>query len=247
MRLVSKFVGLAAMAVVGLLPSSASADPYTFTFDSCVSNNWSGCGTDSFLSKLQVEVTQTDAGYVDFKFTNTYVAPDGTTPSITALYFDLGDTLFTDIAVLSESAGVDFTAGNPTPPDLPAANGADPDFEVTKITTGHGSNKKTVTLGADTQGSPTGIDSPTESVTLRLTLATGVDFADIISAIEDGPGVDSLRIAAHIQSLPGGLSDSVICCGSGDGTPSPEPASMSLFGLITLGAAYRMRRRKSVE
>lgn len=247
MRFVSKLVGIAVLSFVGLLPASASADPYTFTFDGCLSNNWSGCGSDSFLSKLQVEVTQTDTGYVDFKFTNAYVDLNGNTPSITAIYFDLGQSLFTDIAVLNESSGVDFTAGNPTPPDAPASSGAEPTFEVTKITTGQGKDKTTVILGADTQGSPTGVDSPTESVTLRLTLGSGFDFADIISAIEDGPGVDSLRIAAHIQSLPGGLSDSVICCGSGDGTPSPEPASMSLFGLMALGAAYRLRRRKTVE
>ena len=31
----------------------------------------------------------------------------------------------------------------------------------------------------------------------------------------------SAAVAASDVRLPGGLSDSVICCGSGDGTPSP--------------------------
>ena len=236
MRLVSKFVGIATMALVGLMPAAAAAESYSF--DSCISANWTGCST--LPSQLKVEVTNVGDEYVDFTFTNDI----GIESSITAIYFDVAGGLFTGIDVEAQTDGVDFEAGDPTPPDVPSATGATPPFEVTTLG-GKGKNK--VTLGADSAGSPEGLDDPTESVTLRLKLAEGVTLADIIAALDEGSEVDSLRIAAHIQSLPGGLSDSVICCGSGDGTPSPEPASISLFGLLALAAAYRLRRRKVNE
>ena len=236
MRLVRNFsIGACALAFFALMPAAASAE--TYTFDSCISSNWSGCST--LPSQLKVEVTDAGSGYVDFKFTNNI----GIESSITAIYFD-ADGLFTGITVSDYTDGVAFEAGDPTPPDVPSATGATPPFQVTTL---GGKSKNRVTLGADSAGSPEGLDDPGESVTLRLKLADGVTFTDIINALDDGTHVDSLRIAAHIQGLPGGFSDSVICCGSkltpGGQSSTPEPATMSLFGLMALGAAYRLRRR----
>lgn len=220
-------------AVVALAPAEAQAVPYTFS--NCLTANWIGCS--GLPAQMKVDVTDAGSGYVDFKFTNDV----GISSSITAIYFD-ADGFFKSIAVQSESAGVDFQTGNLSPPDVPGANGATPPFQLTVIPKNNGPD---ISLGADTQGSPSGIDSASEYLVLRLKLKDTKTFNDIISALDDGPGVDSLRIAAHIQSLPGGQSDSIICCGPGNGYPSPEPASIALFGIVAIALAQRMRRRQS--
>jgi hypothetical protein len=225
---------LAVMAVVVCSPSVASAESYTFS--SCLTANWVGCS--GLPDQMKVDVTDAGGGYVDFKFTNAI----GIASSITALYFDAAAGLFKSIKVQSESAGVDFKTESLSPPNTPGANGISPPFVVSVLENGPGKSDN-VTLGADTQGSPQGIDAASESLVLRLGLGTGKTFSDIIAALDKGPGVDALRIAAHIQSLPGGQSESIICCDTGTGIPSPEPASMALFGLMAIGAAHRIRRR----
>jgi hypothetical protein len=220
------------VAVVALAPAEAQAVPYTFS--NCLTANWSGCS--SLPAQMKVDVTDAGGGYVDFKFTNDV----GISSSITAIYFD-ADGLFKSIAVQSESAGVDFKTGSLSPPNVPGANGATPPFQMTVIPKAG----PDISLGADTQGSPNGINSASEYLVLRLKLNDTKTFNDIINALDDGPGVDSLRIAAHIQSLPGGQSDSIICCGTGTGVPSPEPASIALFGIVAIALAQRMRRRQS--
>jgi len=224
-----------ALAVVALSPSEAQAVPYTFS--ECITSNWVGCNT--VPTQMKVDVTDAGGGFVDFAFTNEV----GVLSSITVLYFD-AEGFFTSIAVQSQSAGVQFTPGDPEPPDAPGKNNATPPFSVTVLPNGPGKGDD-VTLAVDASGSPEGINSATEELVVRLSLAAGVTFNDIIGALDQGPNVDSLRIAAHVQSLPTGQSDTIICCGTGPGIPSPEPASIALFGLMAIALAHRMRRRQS--
>ena len=218
-------------AVVALAPAEAQAVPYTFS--NCLTANWAGCS--GLPAQMKVDVTDAGSGFVDFKFTNDV----GISSSITAIYFD-ADAFFKSISVKNQSAGVDFTAGNPTPPNTPGHNNATPPFQVTVIP----QPGPDLILGADTQGSPNGVDSASEFVKLRLELKNGKTFNDIIAALDQGPGVDSLRIAAHIQSLPGGQSEAIICCDTGVYV-TPEPAAIALFGIVAIALAHRMRRRQS--
>lgn len=213
-------------ALMMLAPTRAEAVSYTFS--SCMTANWGGCS--DLPDQMKVEVTDPGGGYVDFTFTNEI----GIRSSITALYFDVASGLVTSLAIQYESSGVDFKTTNVSPPNIPGGNNITPTFSVSSD------------LAADTQNVQNGIDALGESLTLRFTLATGTDFADIIAALNEGTDTDAFRIAAHIQALPGGKSDSLICCSGdgGGGTPSPEPASMALMGLLAMGAAYRVRRQR---
>jgi hypothetical protein len=227
MRLVGRFgVAVAALTLIPLLPAAAQAE--TYTFDACITSNYSGCAT--VAGQITVEVTQTTAGFVDFKFMNTATVES----SITALYFDATGFL-TSLAIKEESSGVDFKTTNVAPPEVPGSGTWVPQFSVTS-----GLSTDTISPKA-----PNGINEAGEFLTLQMGLAAGKTFTDIINALNLGSETDALRIAAHVQGLPKGQSDSIICCTGGGGTPSPEPASISLFGLIALGAAYKLRRREA--
>jgi len=230
-------VAVAAAGFLALIPAAAEAAPYTFS--SCISSNNSGLCA-SLPSQLKVDVTAAGSGYVDFKFTND-IAGGGIASSITALYFDATGFL-TSISVLGESAGVDFKTTRVSPPDVPSANGADPDFVVTEP------------LKADTVSptSPNGINAAGEYLTLRMAIAVGKTFDDVKAALDLGPTTDAgIRIAAHVQAIgTGGQSDSVICCSAVGGPPPPsipEPATLALFGLTALGTAYRVRQRRAAS
>jgi hypothetical protein len=142
------------------------------------------------------------------------------------------------MVIQAESAGVDFSSPA-TPGELPGANNAVPQFNTTNQ------------LSADSNppAAPNGINAAGEFLTLRFTIGGAFTFNDIISALNQGVGVDALRIGAHVQAIgTSGQSDGVICCGgsgggSGTGQVVPEPASLALFGLVALGAASRVRRR----
>ena len=76
-----------------------------------------------------------------------------------------------------------------------------------------------------------------------LELFQGKTFAEIVEALMNSSTDAGFRIASHVQgSESGGLAtDSLLCCSAG--IASPEPASISLFGLALIAAAYRLRRR----
>src|SRR5687768_14867264 len=99
------------VALVALLPATASAESYTFSY--CLENNSGLC--ESLASQLKIEVTESaEAGWVNFTFTNDI----GIQSSITDLYFDATGFL-TTMKIVGESAGVNFTAGSASPPDVP--------------------------------------------------------------------------------------------------------------------------------
>ena len=204
-------LSLAVVMALVALPAAARAE--TYTFDACMSSNYSGCS--QLLTQMKVEVTDAGGGFVDFKFTN-----DATiASSITALYFDAAGYL-TTLSIQTE-VGVDFKTTNVTPPDAPSGDTYTPQFSVT-------ANLSTDTTSPASQN---GINSSGDYLVLRMGIDPSKSFADIINALNLGSETDALRIAAHVQGLPQGQSDTLICC-TGTGISSPEPASLSLFGLM---------------
>ncbi len=216
------------VALVALLPARANAETYTFSY--CLENNSGLCET--VASQIQVEVTESaEAGWVNFTFTNDI----GIASSVTDLYFDASGFL-AKMKIVGESAGVNFTAGSASPPSVPGAGSATPPFEVSS----------SLMADSDAPAQPNGINALGESLTISFKMETGIDFSEVIAALDLGPDTDEgIRIAAHVQGVGSGQSDTMICCtGGGDsGFPSPEPASLSLFGIAALAAAYRLRRR----
>ena len=217
-------------AIVVLLPARAEAE--TYTFSTCFDNNSGVCS--ELASQLLVEVTQSADGYVEFTFTNEI----GIKSSITDIYFD-ADGYLSNMVISGYSDGVSFTAGSGSPSLPPGGSDATPPFVVTSSLLADSDSPKVA---------KNGINSADEYLTLQFQITDNQSFAQIIAAIEEGINEgDGIRIAAHVQAIgSNGESDTFICC-TGGGTPSPEPASMALFGLLAVGAAYRLRRRGSAE
>jgi hypothetical protein len=210
-----------------LLPAPAEAISYSFT--SCFDNNSGLCS--ELAPQLQVEVTTAAGNSVDFTFTNEI----GIASSITDIYFD-ADGFLKNMTVVGQSAGVDFAPGA-NPGDPPGGSQASPAFEVTH----------TLLASANPPSADNGINSTSESLTVRFKIQGGQSFDDIIAALNAGPDTaDGIRIAAHVQGIgPNGDSDTFICCTGGDNVSVPEPALMALFGIGLFAVAARARRRKS--
>lgn len=230
MRLVLRY-GLALVGAIALFSGRAEAASYTFSY--CFDNNSGMCGT--IAAQMTVDVTNAGtingAQYADFKFINAVTATSAS--SVTDIYFDAGGFL-KNLSVHNQTTdtGVNFKAGAAKPWDPPGGNNANPVFEVSSR------------AGARDPQPDNALNSADDYLTLRLQLASGKTFDDIINALDLGPDSGAgIRIAAHVQAIGSNeQSDTFICCGGG-GTPTPEPGSLALFGLAALGAAYRVRRR----
>jgi hypothetical protein len=216
-------------AVAMLLLGGSSAMAVTLGFD-CISNNLAGdCAIGS--AQLQVEaLAGPGANQVSFTFTNT--DPDPNPPdeaqasSITAVYFDDDgdpDPLLLSIASILNGTGVDFDVGA-NPPNVPAGNGADPDFD----------NTGDLDADAEPPTQPNGVN-PNETLTIIANLTTGTSFADVEAALADG----SLRIAIHVQGFATGGSESFV----NDGEVVPEPSLGLLLAGPLIGLIVRSRRR----
>jgi len=224
----SRFGLAVAFAIIALLPARAEAVSYTFSH--CLENNSGLC--DSLASQLKVEVTDAGDGWVNFTFTNEI----GIQSSITDLYFDASGYL-TKMKIVAESSGVDFSAGQASPGDVPGGGGATPEFVVST----------SLAADSDPPTQPNGINATGEYLTISFKMAPGRTFADVIEALNMGPNTDEgIRIAAHVQGVgPQGESDSLICCdGLHNGTPAAEPAVLALFGLGLFAVGFRARRRR---
>jgi hypothetical protein len=206
------FAGLFACAALGFGASSATAIPLGFD---CISGNVAG---DCAIGEAQLEVEATagpDADQVSFRFTNAGPADS----SITAVYFDDDAGALLAIASILDGTGVDFEAGA-NPPNLPAGNNADPDFD------------NTGGLAADSEPptQPNGVN-PGEELTIVASLADGFTFADVEAALSD----KSLRIGIHVQGFATEGSESFV----NDGTVVPEPS----LGLLLVAPALALVRR----
>ena len=165
------------------VPANSSAS-YVFGFTRITNN-----GLTNVASQLTVEVTNPTSGTVAFTFKNM-----GSTPSIvTDIYFEY-DGLFVGNPSLSDSDGaataVDFEVAK-NPGTLPGGNGPPVNFDSAlnlSRTSGDGVNS--------------GLNNfnnigDQEYLTSTFTLASGVSFADVITAVNEG----DLRIGMHVQSI----------------------------------------------
>lgn len=235
---------LMALFAIGLCAASADASMQTLNFSNITANDVA----DATTGESQLSVTISDEypgltvpGQVAFTFTNTGAAA----MSITDVYFDDGSLL--GISSIVNGSGVSFSPGA-SPGNLPGGNAID--FNTSAGFLADSDTPKLQLNGVN----------PGESLTIIFNLIDGQTYADVIAAIDlsseaDNWGVDvegGLRIGIHVQGFDGGGSESFVNNGGGfdlggDPDPVPEPASIILFGLGTLGMGALARRRRQSE
>ncbi len=192
-----------------------------FSFENITNNN----AGDAAIGEAQlfVEVDDEGGGIVSFRFFNE--GPEAS--SITQIYFDADGSSLLSVAGLIEGAGTDYDSpGTGQPPNLPGANNADPDFQVT--------------MGFRAVPAPpvqpNGVN-PGEELTVLFDTG-GVSFASILDEIADG----TIRMGIHVQGFASGGSESFVNNGP---SPVPLPGAVWLFGSALLGLVG-ITRRKSV-
>ena len=238
---------IAAMALSAIVATKAEAD--TFHFYRLTNTNVEDVG-----AQLTVDVTSPDATHVAFMFTNAIEIAS----SITEIYFDEGitasplaaGTITTPFPMTITDSGAGVAFSNPsTPTNLPSGNTATPAFNTSVICTSTDcsppppADPKSI-FNAGTQGSPDGVNSALEWVTLTFALASGQSFANLITAIGSG----ALRIGLHVQSIGvAGGSDSYINNLNETPTPIPLPPALLLFGGGLAGLGLLTRRRRRIE
>jgi len=193
-----RVVGFAILVCVLSAPASAA----TFSFG-CITNNLAGdCAIGE--AAFQVEITDPGGGDVDFTFTRT----GSDDANLSEVYFDDGTLL--GLSSVASSAGVVFTGGSASPPDLPGGNSITPVFNVTAGFLAEANNP----------APKKGVNDNTDWLTLTFELINGATVADTISAM----GSD-LRIGIHVTAFESGGSESLIA------PPQvPVPAAVWLFG-----------------
>ena len=203
-----RFVALAGFAMA--LGTAPVANAVPFGFD-CITGNVAG---DCAIGEAQLSVDVTQSGsQVLFTFSNS--GPDAS--SITDVYFD--DGVLLSIAMITGSAGVDFSEGA-SPPNLPG--GAPIGFSAT------------FALDSDPPAQPNGVN-PTETLAVLMNLTAGSTFADVLADLGDG----TLRIGIHVQGFATGGSESFV-----HQSPVPGPHAAILFLAGTALAAHSIRRRR---
>lgn len=177
--------------------------------------------------QLSMEATGAGPGMVSFTFYNSV----GQSSSITDIYLTgTGGLLVLPGEITAQSPGVSYSIGA-SPPNLPV--GTVYDFYTT--------------IGADSVPpvQPNGIDMVGEYVTWSFTMASGITYENVISAIDAGV----LRFGLFVPGYSGGSSSFINSCGLGGcQTPAvPLPASLWLmFGAIG-GLAWMSRRGRKVS
>ncbi len=200
---------------------ATTANAAMFTFENITNNN----AVDAAIGEAQlgVEVLDEGGGVVSFRFFN--VGPEDS--SITQIYFDADGSSLLSIAGLVEGPGTDYSIGG-APPNLPGANNADPDFQV--------SMGFLATPDAPVQ--PNGIN-PGEELTINFNV--GASFDDILAELADG----TIRMGIHVQGFASGGSESFV--NGGGPSPVPLPAAVWLFGSALLGLIGIGRRKAKLN
>jgi hypothetical protein len=212
-----------AVGIVALAGSAVSALGATvnFGFTRITAN-----AAQNVASQFNVAVSDVSGqpDQVTFKFTNAV----GIASSISEIYYDDRSPLqlLTLNATLVQ-VGCSFSGGGANPGNLPGGASLTPAFNAIQ------------SFSADAVGNPSvGIDTASDSLTMRFTLQPGASFASVINAMNVG----TLRIGLHVRSIgTQGESDGFVNSGNPPVIPLPAAAWMGLAGLA--GIAIVRRRR----
>lgn len=205
-------IGLSGIALALLQINSANSA--TVTFDCITHNNAGNCIIGE--TQLSVEIHESGGNQVYFivKNTGTFAS------SIEGVYFDDGTLL--GISSLTDSdegtgglAGVDFSAGSASPPELPGANLVSPQFVTTAG----------FLADADNPAPTRGIN-PNEWLGVTFNLQNGGTYYDVINELQTG----ELRIGLHVQAFESGSSESFV----NNLLPVPLPAAGGLLALALI-------------
>ena len=216
-------IAFAALAIATLTASVAEAG-WTYGFGEVTSNSATNVAIgESQLSMEVIRLRRSDR--VRIKFRNTGLDAS----SITDVYFDDRNSVFSSIRRIHNSDGVSFSQGA-APGNLPGANNLLDPFQTT--------------LGLNADSDPpvqiNGVN-PGEVLGITLNLASGKTFWDVISGINN----EILRVGLHVQGFANGGSESFVNVNptNPDGPPIvPEPTGLALAG-IALGGVLISRRR----
>ncbi len=227
-------VVLTALVSAGLAGTTLAATVDVNFFN--ITNN----GNQGIAPQLKLAVSDVagDPTSVDFVFRNLV----GIASSIKEVYFDAGaaGSIFTSGLIQAQS-GASFQWGSASPQELPGANNISPAFQTTlSLLTDSGNG-----------GPSTGLDVATDSLTVRLSLASGKSYADIVAGLLTIPAgqAGSVRVGMHITSIGTvGGSDSYVSGGGGnaESVPLPPAAWAGLSSLAGLFGASVIRRRRNL-
>ena len=199
-------------ALIAVVAGPAMADLYGFTRITANS-------AYDIATQLSVDVLSVNSTQVEFRVQNSGPAAS----SITAVYFDdAANNILLSFAGITNGPGVSFVTGG-SPHNLPGANNASPSFS------------SDFRARSTAPRSPNGV-RPNEFVRLMLNLKLGVDFGDVLAAMNSG----SLRLGLHVQSLPDCDSDSYVSAGEPQPVPSPGASALAYLGISMVAM---MRRR----
>lgn len=211
---IKKFVAVTAGLFAAAFVSVSSAGAVPISFDRITSNSPADAA-----GQLSAEITDNGTGVLI-----SFAVADGANPdaNITEIYFSDLLTLFAPPpSVFSQSAGVSFeTGGSNTPGELPGGSG----FTTTAglVAEADGNNATGLTVG--------------ETLVLSLTYAMGMDFSDVLAALDSG----NFRIGLHVRSLLDGESDAFVSEPPAE-VPLPAAAWLMIAGLGGLRMASRKK------
>ncbi len=223
----SAFAALAAVAV----SSIASAASINLSFANITNNGNQNIGSQLKLTVSDVVGQPTK---VDFTLKNSV----GIASSIKEVYFDAGaiGTNFVSGLIQSQS-GASFVWGSGSPGELPGGNNLTPAFETS------------MNLLADSgNGGPaTGLDQAADSLVIRVTLAAGKSYNDIVNGLLANPAqANSIRLGLHVISIgTAGGSDSYVS--NALTVPLPPAAWAGMSCLVAVIGAGVVRNRMLVR
>ena len=173
--------------------------------------------------KLDLFDLTSSAAYVEFLFSWNTGALAGA--SITDVYFEDGTLVALD--TITNGPGVLFSRGA-SPGNLPGGNGASPPFNAT---VGFNSDSAPPTV-------PNGVQ-PGEWLKIGFTLQSGKTALNTLNALNNG----TLRIGLHVQNINGDSDSFINKRDASFDTQVPEPASLAVWGLLSLVGCCGLHRR----
>jgi len=184
-----------------------------FTFYAITSNDPSGDAQLIGESQLVMDATLIGLGQVRLVFSN--AGPEDAV--VTRIYFDHAPELNLNLVAINDGNGVEFTTAKINPVNLPAGQSMDDAF-ISELGV------------ASLNPSPKKGINPGESLELIVGYDAGYDFIGSL-------GSEDLRVGLHVQSLPGGYSESFV-------NVIPEPATLPMV-LLGSTALRWLRIKKS--